>query len=298
MWRDPDDFTVTMVEFVVEGIDEHEPVMVALTPEHMGWVQRRLGTAAGAQVEFVDMAELGRNPARIIPAWRRFVDRQPEPGQPVRGIGEPIWPERHPQELLECQLHEAMLNIAINPDTPLWLICPYDTGMLSAAVVEEAHRSHPVLTETGSWRGSPLYAGRSHVDTLLAGNLQTAPAEVHQAVLTRDNAHQILSYIKLELFVAGLPLDQSAQLAAATEQLALGSLRRGATQATISIWSDPDAWICEVVDDKPVADPLIGRGIAPDEHEGLWQANQVCDLVQLRSGSTETTVRILAWKHH
>src|SRR6476660_4081731 len=70
MWRDPDDFTVTMVEFVVEGIDEHEPVMVALTPEHMGWVQRRLGTAAGAQVEFVDMAELGRNPARIIPAWR------------------------------------------------------------------------------------------------------------------------------------------------------------------------------------------------------------------------------------
>ncbi|HET9649239.1 MAG TPA: MEDS domain-containing protein [Microlunatus sp.] len=298
LWHDPDDFTAAMVEFVVEGLDGHEPVMVALTFEHMDWLRRGLGAAAAAQVEFVNMAELGRNPARIIPAWRQFVHGQPEPGRPVRGIGEPIWPGRHPQELRECQLHEALLNIAVDPDTPLWLICPYDTGTLDAAVVEEAHRSHPVIVETGTRRGSPLYAGRSHVDTLFAGGLHARPAGVHEAVLTTSNAHQVLSYLKLELFVAGLPLDRSVQLAAATEELALGSLRRGSAQATIRIWSEPDAWICEVVDEMPVADPLIGRGIAADEHEGLWQANQVCDLVQLRSTATGTTVRILAWKQH
>jgi hypothetical protein len=43
-------------------------------------------------VKFVDMAKLGRNPARIIPAWQKFVDQHSGYGRPVRGIGEPFGP--------------------------------------------------------------------------------------------------------------------------------------------------------------------------------------------------------------
>lgn len=296
LWRKPADFTAAMVLFIEEGLDAHEPVMVAVTPEHTQWLRETLSPSAAGQVKFVNMAQLGRNPARIIPAWRAFVSAQPEPHQPVRGIGEPIWPDRHPQELVECQLHEALLNIAIDPATPLWLICPYDAGTLSRAVVEEAHRSHPVIVEEGTHRGSPSYAGRTHVDTLFAADLPQASAEVHEAVFTPDSAHRLLSYIKLELYVAGLPLGQSAQLAAATEQLALGSLHRGSPTATIRIWREPYALICEVTDDIPVTDPLLGRSVPSGEHEGLWQVNQACDLVQLRSTSRGTTVRIIAWE--
>jgi len=46
----------------------------------------------------------------------------------------------------------------------------------------------------------------------------------------------------------------------------------------------------------PVSDPLHGRSLPTDEHEGLWQVNQACDLVQLRSAEGRTTVRILTWK--
>jgi prepilin-type processing-associated H-X9-DG protein len=30
----------------------------------------------------------------------------------LRGAGEPIWPERRPAELVECQRHESLLNVA------------------------------------------------------------------------------------------------------------------------------------------------------------------------------------------
>jgi hypothetical protein len=47
-----------------------------------------------------------------------------------------------------------MLNIAIHPKTPFWLICSYDAVTLSPAVVEEAHGSHPVIVDAGSYQGS------------------------------------------------------------------------------------------------------------------------------------------------
>jgi hypothetical protein len=108
-------------------------------------------------VEFADIEQLGRNPAQIIPAWQQFQNTRSGRLRPVRGVGEPIWPGRRPEELVECQLHEAMLNIAIDPDTPFWLICSYDAVTLSPAVVGEAHRSHPVIVEAASYQGSAHY---------------------------------------------------------------------------------------------------------------------------------------------
>ena len=64
------------------------------------------------------MEVIGRNPARIIPAWRRFVaDHATEDGGGMRGIGEPIWAERALDELAECQLHEWLLNLAFAADS-------------------------------------------------------------------------------------------------------------------------------------------------------------------------------------
>jgi hypothetical protein len=55
--------------------------------------------------------------------------------------------------------------------------------------------------------------------------------------------------------------------------------------------------ICEVVDDTVIDDPLIGRRAPRDgEDDSLWIANQMCDLVQVRSSSAGTTMRIHAWR--
>ena len=107
-----DELVERTVPFVHDGVGEGEPVMVALTPDKLGALRDALGGDA-AHVRFVDMAEVGGNPARIIPACREFMERR-QPGRGMRGIGELIWVDRAPDVLVERQLHEALLNISFS----------------------------------------------------------------------------------------------------------------------------------------------------------------------------------------
>ena len=104
------------------------------------------------------MVTIGRNPARIIPVWRAFVDEHAESVRGTRGIGEPIWAARTKDELVECERHEALLNLAFSaPPNALQLMCPYDVGSLPWTVIEEARRNHPVVTQEGVSRSSSTY---------------------------------------------------------------------------------------------------------------------------------------------
>ncbi len=281
--------------FIVEGLGLDEPVLVALIPEHEGWVRDALGTDA-KEVGFVDISRLGANPARIIPAWQKFLDASSGRQRPARGVGEPIWPGRRPDELLECQLHEALLNVAIEPESPSWIVCPYDATHLAPEVIEEAYRSHPVILEADTYSGSASYRGRDHVDSLIAGDLGGLDGTPRATEFDRENVNRLLAYVKLELYVAGLAANQAAELAAAVEGLALSSLRRGATHGDVRIWRLPDAVVCEVADDIEVSDLLWGRRVpSAGNHDDLWRVNQLCDLVQMRSTPAGTTVRVHTW---
>lgn len=270
--------------------------MVAVVPEHLAWLQGALAHRA-EYVDFVDMHELGHNPAQIIPAWQHFLDTNARQRSPIRGIGEPIWPDRRPQELLECQFHEALLNVAIDPEIPFWLICPYDVETLSPDVLDEAHRSHPVILDSHSYHGSSRYGGRAHVESIFTAELTELKLQPTVAVFTKNNVTRIGAYAKLEFHVSGLASKEASDLAEVIQRLASSSIQRGATLGTIRIFSQPDDLICDVVDDTVVIDPLIGRR-APrkGEDDSLWIANQACDLVQVRSSSAGTTVRVHAWR--
>jgi hypothetical protein len=51
--------------------------------------------------------------------------------------------------------------------------------------------------------------------------------------------------------------------------------------------------ICQVSDSGCITDPLVGlrRPLGPGGM-GLWVVNQVCDLVELRTGKRGTTIRM------
>jgi hypothetical protein len=297
LWHDRADFTDGLAPFIAEGLESGEPVMVATVAEHTAWLRDALGPAAD-QVCFVDMAELGRNPAKIIPAWQKFIDIEASGGRPARGVGEPIWAERQTDELIECQLHEALLNVAVDPMTPFWLVCPYDAERLEQPVIDEAYRSHPVVIEADAYKGSTQYAGRAHLEAMLGGELPPLTGEPTTIPFTAKNLDRLQTFLKLEGHVAGLGLKQATDLAAATHGLAAGSLQRGATGGVIRLWRQPRSVVYEVIDDTYVDDPLAGRR-APlvDSADCLWTANQLCDLVQLRSTRAGTTVRAHAYRN-
>src|SRR6266545_52946 len=116
--------------FIRGGLAAGEPVLAVVSAEKIRALRDELDRDAG-DVCFADMADVGRNPARIIPAWRAFVDLHGG-SRRLRGIGEPIWDGRSRAELAECQRHEALLNVAFDE---------HDLPALRLVVFEQADRA-------------------------------------------------------------------------------------------------------------------------------------------------------------
>ena len=131
-WDGTAEFLACTVPFVSAGLAAGMPVLVAVHDERWQALRSALGADAD-RVQQADMAELGHNPARIIPVWREFVARAA--GGPCRGIGEQIREGMRDAHLAECQVNEAALNVAVAPSAPLWLLCSYDTWSLDAEVL-------------------------------------------------------------------------------------------------------------------------------------------------------------------
>ena len=93
----------------------------------------------------------------------------------------------------------------------------------------------------------------------------------------------------------GLPEARVADLILAAGEVAANSIRHGGGRGTMRIWQDEDAAVCEIRDAGFINKPLAGREPPQGHGEGgygLWLANQVCDLVQVRSSPAGTTIRL------
>lgn len=146
-YADADEFMAGTLQFLRDAVAADEPTLVVLAAPKIQALGEALNGEAD-QVSFADMAEVGTNPARIIPAWQQFLVEHGGKSRRLRGIGEPIWAERSAAELAECQRHEALLNVCFD-DPDFWLLCPYDTTALDPEVIEEARRNHPFLSGRG-----------------------------------------------------------------------------------------------------------------------------------------------------
>ena len=281
-----DEFLARAVPYIREGLDGGEAILVAVRSEKIAALRRALGADA-AGIEFADMAVLGRNPARVLPAWREFADANPGP---IRGIGEPIWPGRSGAELVECQIHESLLNLAFTDEHDLRLLCPYDTSALPGGVIHEACSSHPLVD------GRP---SRSYRDGNLLepfdSPLAPPPAGARTLGFEADALAEVRAAVEEAARRAGLPREREQDLVLAVGEVAANSIRHGGGRGILRVWRTDTAVVCEVRDRGHIADPLAGR-VRPDPLQptgrGLWLANAICDLVQIRSGPRGTAVRL------
>jgi anti-sigma regulatory factor (Ser/Thr protein kinase) len=241
------------------------------------------------------MAEVGLNPARIIPAWTDFLARSAPEGQRVRGIGEPIWAERSPDELIECQRHETLLNVAFADSPCWWLLCPYDVGELSPEVLEEARRSHPYLWQSGQHTESLIYRDLETAAAPLDVPLPPAPASAENITLEMSHLFVVRDSVARAASAHGLDEGRASDLVLSVNELAGNSVRHGGGTGTLRIWAQGRALICEIEDAGHIDKPLVGRERPTTDQErgfGLWLVNQLCDLVQVRTFKTGSVVRL------
>lgn len=296
-WRGEDEFLCGTVPFIRDGLAAGEPVMVAVTLRHLQQLRTRLGSDVD-RVRFVDMAELGQNPARIIPAWRSFVDEFGASGQRVRGVGEPIWAGRRPDEVSECQLHESLIDVALAPHAMLSLLCPYDADHLSPEVLAAAQLTHGAPVRLGPAGGGPFSGTESVVLEVFGEDLPEALGDAFVRSFTWDTLRSVHDDVLDRAVAAGISGERSCDLALAVHEVATNSVVHAGGEGVLRIWRRAGALVCEVRDRGRIADPLVGRH-QPDvngQHgRGLWMVNQLCDLVQIRSRDAGTTVRIHTW---
>jgi anti-sigma regulatory factor (Ser/Thr protein kinase) len=289
----PADFVDKTAPFIRQGVAANEAILVVVSAAKIERLRAALGRDAG-RVRFADMDDVGLNPARIIPAWRDFVTEHADDGRPFRGIGEPIWSERSPDELVECQRHESLLNVAFDGSPAWWLLCPYDARSLDPAVLEEAGRSHPHLMH-GEARLSPSYlsleASAAPFDAPLP-EPPISPKELEIGPGTLDNLRRFVARHAAEGLLSAA---RNADLVLAVNELATNSLRHGGGRGLLRAWVQGDVVICEVQDSGRIEEPLAGRERPVNGQEngfGLWLVNQLCDLVQMRTYETGTVVRL------
>ena len=296
LWHDRADFTDSLVPFVTDGLDAGEPVMVAVVDEHVEWLREALGPQ-GDQVKFFDMASSASNPAKIIPAWQKFLDTDAADSRPARGVGEPIWAGRRRRRADRVPDARGPAQRGRRPDDPVLAGLPVRRGRAGAV---GDRRGLPQSSGGHRGRRVPgqhlLRRPRPPGDDAGPGAAHAGRRADHHPVL-QPNLGRLRAFLKLEGHVAGLGLQQAADLATVTSGLAADSLERGATGGTIRVWRQPRSVVCEVIDDTHLDDPLAGRR-APlvDGADALWAANQLCDLVQLRTTPTGTTVRVHAYR--
>jgi len=295
LYAGEDELVARLDPFVREGLAAGDAVMVAVSDRKIGRLRDALGPAAGG-VTFADMDEIGGNPGRIIHAWHEFAEPHLREDRPVRGVGEPISAARSADELVECQRHEELLNVAF-ASSPGWtLVCPYDTATLAPDVIAECRCSHPYVRENDVVEPSGDYRGLEAISEPFAKPLGEPDATPDELAFDLSRLVDVRRSVAEAAGRAQLDDDRAQDLIVAVHEVAANSVRHGGGTGLLRTWSGGAGVTCEIRDAGVITEPLAGR-LRPQDAagggNGMWLANQLCDLVQVRSSQTGTIVRLL-----
>ena len=295
-YRGEQDFLAGLLPFVREGLEQDEAVLVAEPAPRLGQLRDALGDDASS-VTFLDMEDIGGNPARIIGVWATALEEHTARGRQLRGVGEPAYAGRRQAEYTECRLHELLLNRAFDGG-PAWrLLCPYDELQLPRAVSRAALQTHPIRSTSADRQRSGEYAVDGWLEAFGAPLPGPATGVLRGTFAGTDlpaTRRTVAQYARS----CGLTQEQVEILELAASELATNSVRHGGGTGTVAMWREPGAVIVEFSDSGHLTEPLTGRLTPPVDAEGgrgVYLVNQLCDLVQLRSSADGTTVRLLTW---
>lgn len=304
LYGDDEEFLAGTVPALRASIEAGVSALVAVRPAKASLLREALGADA-SRVDFVDIEAIGRNPARIIPVWSEFLEGAPEDG-PLVGIGEPAWPGRSEAELDECCRHEALLNVAFAGGRAWTLLCPYDATALDDEVLASACGTHAAViggsgvvdaavTRAGGVVGAAAAPGPASARAPLEGDLPEPPSGARALRFAREGLGEVRQLVSAEAAASHLTPERVTDLVAAASELAANSVSHGGGSGALHVWREPGALVVEVRDAGRIAEPLAGRRrpvLAQKGGRGLWIANQLCDLVQVRSGEEGTRVRL------
>jgi anti-sigma regulatory factor (Ser/Thr protein kinase) len=284
--------SAVMADFIQQGLASGEAVSIGVAAPESEMLRQALGER-GAQATFLNVAELGRNPSRIIPAMLDFA--RANAGRRIRYVSQPFWAGRSAAETAEVIRHEALVNLAF-AKVNASIICLYDAVGLDSGVAAAVEQTHPAVYRDGQVCTSVRYAGPGRVPPMFDRPLLPPLPEATQLTYQHD-LYPVRAHVARCAKEAGLTADRASDLVLAVNEVAANTLGHTTGSGTVRVWRSRDEVICQVQDTGQVTDPLAGRArpVTDGPGHGLWVVNQICDLVEFRSGPDGTVVRMHMW---
>jgi anti-sigma regulatory factor (Ser/Thr protein kinase) len=283
-------FAERVVPMIADQLGSGATVLVMADAGQTAMIRSMLGTGKSS-LRFADVDAMGTNPARLIPHWSDFVGRAG--GRSLLGVGALRY-GRTPAERIEAELHEALLNVAFAEGAAWRLVCPFDISEDGEAW-SDARRTHPAVIQGDRVVPSPAYLGVGAAALTMGEPLPKPPWEAAEMSFDRADLQTVRDFLRTQLGRTGLGSGRVDDLLLATHEAATNCVRHGRGEGSIHVWREDQEVICDVTGNGRITDPLVGRR-RPDPSRGkglgLWIVNQVCDLVQIRSGAEGTTVRM------
>jgi anti-sigma regulatory factor (Ser/Thr protein kinase) len=285
-----DQFLSGVAGLVKAALSEDEPVLMALPGRRLYLMRDYLGEV-GRLVRWVNLAEVGANPGRIIPAIRAFVSGRA--GRRSWCVHEPVWEGRSSAETREAMRHEALINLAF-ADEPVTIVCPHNIARLATWVIAAVGETHPLLIRPDHTAPSASYEPAAPVPQVCDEPLPPPPGEAEVLAYQADLV-PVRAFTDWRAQAAGLARDRARDLVLAVSELAANTLRHAGGHGRLTVWQEEGELICQVDDDGRIDDPLAGRR-RPEPSarggQGLWVVQQVCDLVEVRTGQGGTSIRL------
>ena len=290
-YRGADEFVGLTTAFLARAVRTGEPALVLVDADRAERLRAALGDVP--TVDYRDIRSVGRNPALVLPTLVDFIEANAG-ARALWGVGEPLWPERSSFEVAECHQQEALLNAALAAEPTFHLLCPVDAGALAPHIVDASLQCHPWLRDPGGLRANADYRPADPAG-LLAEPLSPPPGAAAVFDFTADDLHELRRRVGALAAAVGFAADRADDLVLAVDEVATNTHRHGGGRGTLVTWRSNGWLVCEVRDAGRFTDPMVGRR-APASRQlggrGLWIANQICDVVQVRSSDDGAVVRM------
>jgi anti-sigma regulatory factor (Ser/Thr protein kinase) len=292
-------FLAIVVPFLQGGLDAGEPTVVSLDDAGIELVRSAIPDSPHLSL----VSDQYDRPANVLKAVDHLLAGFLSDGaRQIRILGE----VPHPGMGVPWEWwarYEATVN-HVFADCPLWALCPYDSRITSAAVLDDVVKTHPYLatpdgrhvandrytdpavflTQPRSPHADPLEASAPAIDLVDPTAFAARRAVLDAASLTRLTDAEV------------------ADLVIAVSETVTNAQCHGDPPTQLRVWSAPDRMVVTVTDKgSGPADPFAGllpAAKAPAGGLGLWMAHQLCNLVTLHNHAGGFTVRLIAGDPH
>lgn len=276
-------------EFVRAGHGAGYPVLVEMEE---GFLSKPRGHAAGHDiVEFIDVNDVGGNSARRLGRWVEFAKRHHD--RPIRGVSRPFGVGIGSDQLVECALHEHVLNEVFAQHPDFTLLCPFDHRNTEPWAIE-ARAAHPTHYDADVVIANLSFRPAAW-STLAAAPISQVPRDANLLPLTADVARTVRQVLFEAARGAGLSVERARDTELAAWELCSNALQHGDGRAWLAWWAADRGIVVHVENDGALREPRLGRcppSAQARRGRGLWLAQQLADLAQLRSSSGRVVVRL------